>query len=490
MGLESATYIADLVSTNPAGSDQKLQGDDHIRLVKAVLKATFPGADHAIAAGALPSTIVAKSSNYTVVAADAGKLFDASSTFTLALTAAATLGSSFGFWVYNSGTGVVTIDPNSSELINGATTLALKPGGFLGIRCDGSKFYALHAGSPDFTQAVAIALATAGTNLTLSTSDAGATGVALRSFHDSANPAANDTIFALNVDGRDSAGNVQGYGQLTVTISSPTNTAEGATWQITIPSGGSTINGISVAADGVQIGSPTGGNKGAGILNAQGLYQNGQVVAQDIATVISGTTHSPSVGDHGKTFIYTSGSAVTITVPAASGLFDGWWINVVKQGAGALSFNRSGSDNLISKGTSLTTLYMGGVGDGGRIICDKTNTRFFFHGRRSNSPADFGAAVSTDTAAAHLLGVEPDSIKVQLVCTTNNLNYVAATPDIVTLGVPQINAGGGFVYLADATNINFKTANAAIAIPNKTTYAVAAITAGSWSYRLTAYAFN
>jgi len=42
MGLETGTYISDLIVTNPEGIDNKSQGDDHIRLIKAVLKATFP----------------------------------------------------------------------------------------------------------------------------------------------------------------------------------------------------------------------------------------------------------------------------------------------------------------------------------------------------------------------------------------------------------------------------------------------------------------
>lgn len=42
MGLESATYISDLNVANPDGADGKSQGDDHLRLIKAVLKATFP----------------------------------------------------------------------------------------------------------------------------------------------------------------------------------------------------------------------------------------------------------------------------------------------------------------------------------------------------------------------------------------------------------------------------------------------------------------
>jgi microcystin-dependent protein len=42
MALESATYIDDLNTANPAPTDLIGQGDDHIRLIKAVLKATFP----------------------------------------------------------------------------------------------------------------------------------------------------------------------------------------------------------------------------------------------------------------------------------------------------------------------------------------------------------------------------------------------------------------------------------------------------------------
>ena len=48
MGLEAATYINGLVATNPAAGDQKSQGDDHIRLIKAVLQATFPNLTGAV----------------------------------------------------------------------------------------------------------------------------------------------------------------------------------------------------------------------------------------------------------------------------------------------------------------------------------------------------------------------------------------------------------------------------------------------------------
>lgn len=42
-GLETATYIHELVATNPVGAtDPKSQGDDHVRMIKATLLNTFP----------------------------------------------------------------------------------------------------------------------------------------------------------------------------------------------------------------------------------------------------------------------------------------------------------------------------------------------------------------------------------------------------------------------------------------------------------------
>ena len=48
MALEVPTYISDLVSTNPTGTDPKNQGDDHIRYLKSSIKATFPNVTGAV----------------------------------------------------------------------------------------------------------------------------------------------------------------------------------------------------------------------------------------------------------------------------------------------------------------------------------------------------------------------------------------------------------------------------------------------------------
>ncbi len=48
MALESATYLDDLNATNPPGDDKVKQADDHLRLIKSTLKATFPSLSRAI----------------------------------------------------------------------------------------------------------------------------------------------------------------------------------------------------------------------------------------------------------------------------------------------------------------------------------------------------------------------------------------------------------------------------------------------------------
>jgi len=93
----------------------------------------------AIAARALIGSTTAHTGAYTVVATDRGRLIDATSgTWTLTLTAAATLGAGFAFAVRNSGAGTITIDPNASELIDGASTLALTAGQSCLLVCNGT----------------------------------------------------------------------------------------------------------------------------------------------------------------------------------------------------------------------------------------------------------------------------------------------------------------------------------------------------------------
>lgn len=82
--------------------------------------------------------VVARSSNTIIAIGDIGKTFICTSTFTQTLTAVATLGD--GFWVNlkNDGSGIITVDANSTELIDGLQALVLQPGESCTLFCNGS----------------------------------------------------------------------------------------------------------------------------------------------------------------------------------------------------------------------------------------------------------------------------------------------------------------------------------------------------------------
>jgi len=87
-----------------------------------------------------PMTLSDKTANYTAVLSDIGNILSFTGTYTLSLTAAATLGAGWYCYVRNAGTGAITIDPNSAELINGAATYTVAAGQHMLLRCTGTAF--------------------------------------------------------------------------------------------------------------------------------------------------------------------------------------------------------------------------------------------------------------------------------------------------------------------------------------------------------------
>ena len=66
MGIESGNYITNLNSANPLSSDNVSEGDDHLRLLKNVLKKTFPAGTNDAGPDQAVQVIVAKSSAPTI----------------------------------------------------------------------------------------------------------------------------------------------------------------------------------------------------------------------------------------------------------------------------------------------------------------------------------------------------------------------------------------------------------------------------------------
>lgn len=87
----------------------------------------------------VPINVSAKSSNYTVVSGDRSKLISCTSSFTLTLTAASSLGAGWACYVENAGTGDITL--SCSTNIDGITTgYIMYPGEQRLIISDGTNF--------------------------------------------------------------------------------------------------------------------------------------------------------------------------------------------------------------------------------------------------------------------------------------------------------------------------------------------------------------
>lgn len=107
----------------------------------------------------------AKSSAYTAAKSDHKRFirFTGSGGFTLAFTAAATLGEGWNVMLRNDSTGTITLDPNGAEQIDGGTTLSLLPGQSCTVVCTGSAFYTYSLSGGAVTDTARVDVASAAT---------------------------------------------------------------------------------------------------------------------------------------------------------------------------------------------------------------------------------------------------------------------------------------------------------------------------------------
>jgi hypothetical protein len=90
------------------------------------------------------STIYPITANSNITSSYQNGVLNCTNTINLSLLPAASAGAGFSLVVNNIGTGVITIDPNASELINGAATLTLgSQYASTLLSCDGTQWFAL-----------------------------------------------------------------------------------------------------------------------------------------------------------------------------------------------------------------------------------------------------------------------------------------------------------------------------------------------------------
>lgn len=172
------------------------------------------------------------------------------------------------------------------------------------------------------------------------------------------------------------------------------------------------INGASLLANGLNVASNT-------------LFINSVMVEDPSAVVTSSTAITLTVNDHGKEYICTGATTVTVNMPASSTLFDGWKVRITRQGAGRVDCVRNGTDTIITQGTAVTTLSLPSVSDSGQLVMDKANTRFFWRGFRSFESTEIALAVSVNDLQSHNLGVIPRYYTLHARNKTAELGYGA-----------------------------------------------------------------
>lgn len=220
---------------------------------------------------------VARTSNTILDGTNRGNLIDITSgTFSQTFTAAATLGSGWFAYVGNSGTGFVTLDPNSTETItvNGVaqTTWVLWPREMGLIVCNGSNFFYYNIQKGEITQTIS-------------------TGVASVAFSTGLNYRRNMMLFLENV-----AVDVSSDSRLTIR----SNTFRDATYTVLLSNTtvtGDNANDQNLLGNGFPVTNGTGLERMAGTMKI-----SVGTVETVIESIIRVTNNSPSQTETRRTW--------------------------------------------------------------------------------------------------------------------------------------------------------------------------------------------
>ena len=284
------------------------------------------------------------SATASITAGQRGTHFEASNTITLNLLAAGTATDGFMISVRNGGSGIVTIDPDGSETINGAATLAVAAGDSVLVVCDGSNWFAMgitgNAARTDtantFTE-----------DQTIDTSGAVATMTVRSDQGDD-----TDDVGQLDLAGEDDGDNDTIYGRIKATILDNTDTTEDGTLDFMTMLAG-TLTSRMQLQDGLFMAGATGGDQGSGTGNFSEVYKNG-------------TSFTSIMG--GFVFIAAGpGDSGTFTLPSGVASMDVFYILQGGGGGGAGNLNSEpggdGGDTTFSAASGTITVEGGEGGD-------------------------------------------------------------------------------------------------------------------------------
>ncbi len=315
-----------------------------------------------------------------------------------------------------------------------------------------------------------------------------ATGTYVQIYGNSTTPADNDVVAGIALRGNDDAAGSNDLAQVDAQSLDVSAGTEDARLRLRTLTGGTLATKVYVG-DGLYTAGQT--DMGINTINATAVYQGGVAIPIATASAQTGTTHAPAAGDNGNTFIYNNASGCTVTLPDSATLTAGWKIHVINASVGTITFNRSASDVIYSKASSLTSIKLPSANDGGYLIYVGSAV-FHWQGRRSFTSANQDISPAATYTVAHTLGVVPDDITVWLKNVSAQGSYNGE--ETLIHGGPAEAAAldRGVATWMDATNIHGKCGSDAnvFSYLEATTGVQAFITNASWKVIYRCYVIN
>lgn len=477
MGLEIASFITDLVATNPASSDFENQGDDHIRLLKAAIKASLPNASRA----EYFQTAVATSSNTVAVEADDKKVYAVTTTggdktFELPALVAGNAGWEVSVCKVTTDLNDVTVTPAAGTISGMASVVVHSPFQLVTFLWTGSIWtiklgrlpafkplnYAADTALDNLVYGAIVTGDTSGADVVLTLPTAvGHLGESILFRRSGAND--------LTIEGN---GSETINGELIYTLSTTLAMAwlvsDGANWMLVATQTGST-------------GAPAFTNVAQAFIAAQ-TFSDQVIFGRQ--TLVDGATIAWDMGEEPAALIASTASR-TLGAPDNEVAGQVGFLLVTEDGTGGwvLTLNASyktpgGGDIRPGVAASEATLYMYYVRGANDVLLWKV----WASGRNSiGFYKDYSLGAFDDDStktAAHLLGRLPALAVGFLKCTTINLGY--AVGDHVVLGHSGVANSdlGGNIWM-NTTLVGF-TAAADFRVVSRTTFDYESITASSW----------
>lgn len=202
---------------------------------------------------------------------------------------------------------------------------------------------------------------------TLTATNDGATGAVIATDHESASPAVSDVIQTIRAIGEDSAGNDQTYAERRVVIVDPTTATEDARVdEYTVIAG--TFAARTHTGAGFWMEGATGGDPGAGKINATDVQKNGLALG-----LTSGTAQATTSGTF-KDFL---------TIPAGVKLITVQYVGVSTNGSSEMLLQIGDSGGIENSGYLSIAANNGGGGErstAGFILTDGHSSASVLHG--------------------------------------------------------------------------------------------------------------